>query len=381
MVKGLEAVAEIAADGSVQYLHNDVLGSAALITDAGGVVVHQYEYEAFGRMATDFGTNSSETNYTYTNQEFDPESGLFYYNARYYNPRLGRFISRDTVLGGDGDALSRNLYIYVKNNPLRYVDPSGMEVDDVTTDFIKKLKSNAKYMQDFGDGGDWFAAPWNISDDFILSKIKEKLPNLPDSDLNKLIEDSVVSDDLKSTPGKFKEFYNRVKPGGPWDLKSNYPQWDSGWLSPNEMLNISYKAAGNSRNYCSEAAISCQEVYDSFSKLFMSEPYGYRGLGDIKIDNYIYGNDVAGNLMYGYTGAASGFESNTLLKMAGLAQKELDLKNGKSITESWDASFYDQPRDQSAIQAGIDLWNWYGLEINSKRLGYSLRDFRNNYAK
>jgi len=102
-----------------------------MITDTGGAIVHQYEYEAFGRMATDFGTNSSETKYTYTNQEFDPESGLFYYNARYYNPRLGRFLSRDTVLGGDGDVLSRNLNIYVKNNPLKYVDPTGRQAADL----------------------------------------------------------------------------------------------------------------------------------------------------------------------------------------------------------------------------------------------------------
>ncbi len=59
------------------------------------------------------------------------ESELYYYNARYYNPKLGRFISRDTALGKDGDSLSRNLYIYVKNNPLKYVDPSGEYGEEV----------------------------------------------------------------------------------------------------------------------------------------------------------------------------------------------------------------------------------------------------------
>lgn len=67
----------------------------------------------------------AETKYLFTGQEYDPESELYYYNARYYNPRLGRFISRDRVLGRDGDILSRNGYIYVKNNPLKYVDPTG----------------------------------------------------------------------------------------------------------------------------------------------------------------------------------------------------------------------------------------------------------------
>ena len=125
MVKGIDAVAEIDKDGIIQYIHADVLGSAVVLTNALGEVVHQYEYEAFGRIASDIGNLANETNYTFTNQEFDSESELYYCNARYYNPRLGRFISRDPVLGRDGDTLSRNLYVYVKNNPLKYTDPTG----------------------------------------------------------------------------------------------------------------------------------------------------------------------------------------------------------------------------------------------------------------
>ena len=49
---------------------------------------------------------SSDSSYLFTGQELDFESELYYYNARYYNPKLGRFISRDSFLGRDGDLLS-----------------------------------------------------------------------------------------------------------------------------------------------------------------------------------------------------------------------------------------------------------------------------------
>ncbi|HLD51661.1 MAG TPA: RHS repeat-associated core domain-containing protein, partial [Sediminibacterium sp.] len=83
----------------------------------------KYQYDPFGQLIGQDG--KTNTNYLYTNQEYDQESELYYYNARYYNPRLGRFISRDPFLGRDGDSVSRNGYSYVKNNPLKYVDPSG----------------------------------------------------------------------------------------------------------------------------------------------------------------------------------------------------------------------------------------------------------------
>ncbi len=123
IIKGLEQVAEIDREGNITFVHQDVLGSAVLLTNQAGEIVQQYEYDPFGQILSMSGT--AETDYLFTGQEWDAESELYYYNARYYNPRLGRFISRDSVLGRDGDALSRNGYIYVKNNPLKYVDPSG----------------------------------------------------------------------------------------------------------------------------------------------------------------------------------------------------------------------------------------------------------------
>ena len=106
---------------------------------------------------------SDNSKYLYTGQEFDSESELYYYNARYYNPLTGRFISLDPVLGETGSVLSRNGYIYANNNPLKYVDPSG----EKPVDEQKELElaqwswlSNAKksfddWVIDVGNGGEY----------------------------------------------------------------------------------------------------------------------------------------------------------------------------------------------------------------------------------
>lgn len=86
------------------------------------------------------------TNYRYTGQELDPESGLYYYKSRYYEPMIGRFISADPALnlyipkarsqrqlpnGGVFNPITLNLYAYANNNPIKYVDPNGLWTKEV----------------------------------------------------------------------------------------------------------------------------------------------------------------------------------------------------------------------------------------------------------
>ena len=61
----------------------------------------------------------------FTGQRRDSGSGLLFYNARWYDPVIGRFISADTIVPQPGNPQSLNRYSYAANNPLRYVDPSG----------------------------------------------------------------------------------------------------------------------------------------------------------------------------------------------------------------------------------------------------------------
>lgn len=145
IVAGLGQVAEIDENGIIQYIHTDVLGSTVLITDEQGEVVAEYEYDVFGSVIGKSGL--AESNYLFTNQEYDPESELYYYNARYYNTATGRFISRDPVLGKVGDSLTRNGYIYVKNNPLKYTDPTGEEEMEVCSEFSNSLLDKQLYWE------------------------------------------------------------------------------------------------------------------------------------------------------------------------------------------------------------------------------------------
>jgi RHS repeat-associated protein len=113
----------VGSTNSTVYYHQDHLGSTRAVTDANGNLIENIFYYPFGAAQADSGGTSMR--HKYTSQEFDAETGLYYYNARYYNPSLGRFISADTVIPNPANPQALNRYSYVVNNPLRYIDPSG----------------------------------------------------------------------------------------------------------------------------------------------------------------------------------------------------------------------------------------------------------------
>ena len=105
--------------GSSTYYHADGLGSVLKTSNGVGSVTHEYRYDSYGRIEA----GSTQSGYSFTGREWDAETGLFYYRARYYDPNVGRFISEDPIglLGG------LNTYAYVGRNPIMRVDPFGLE--------------------------------------------------------------------------------------------------------------------------------------------------------------------------------------------------------------------------------------------------------------
>ncbi|MFC1855555.1 RHS repeat domain-containing protein, partial [Thermodesulfobacteriota bacterium] len=116
---GMDNPISMIRGGNTYYYHKDALGSVTEITDSTADVVKTYEYKTFGTISKVTGT--LENPYTYTSREYDAETGLYYYRARYYNPMQGRFINKDPIGINDGP----NRFIYVGNNPVNMVDPTG----------------------------------------------------------------------------------------------------------------------------------------------------------------------------------------------------------------------------------------------------------------
>ena len=86
-------------DGVVYYLHGDHLGSTSLTTDESGNVVAAQHYSPYGEVRGSDG--DLPTDFTFTGQRGEAAFGLLDYHARWYSPRLGRFVSADTIAPGD----------------------------------------------------------------------------------------------------------------------------------------------------------------------------------------------------------------------------------------------------------------------------------------
>ncbi len=114
------------------YYHQDNLGSTVMMTDECGQVVFEQDYTPFGQTLYQPGTvekptSAVEPGFGYTGQREEADIGLYYYNARYYDPEIGRFTREDEYQGDITRPQTLNLYTYVLNNPLKYVDPDGYD--------------------------------------------------------------------------------------------------------------------------------------------------------------------------------------------------------------------------------------------------------------
>lgn len=107
------------------YYHSDHLGSSNVMTDRAGWMVQHYEHGTWGKESYRHNVSAYSVSNRYTGQVLDDETGLYYYNARYYDPELGRFTQPDTIVPEPGDPQTLNRYAYCGNNPINYVDPSG----------------------------------------------------------------------------------------------------------------------------------------------------------------------------------------------------------------------------------------------------------------
>ena len=116
-------VAKVSSENGTFYFHKDHLGSSTAMTSSAGAEAETTEYLPFGSQRAHTGSTISD--YKFTDQELEPESGLYNYKARLYDAVIGRFISPDPIVPYNFEPQSLNRYSYCRNNPLIYVDPTG----------------------------------------------------------------------------------------------------------------------------------------------------------------------------------------------------------------------------------------------------------------
>ena len=139
------------------YLYNkDIRESTTSIIGENGSAAATYKYDDFGNTKLTGGTGI-DNEICYTGQIYDQSSGLYYYNARFYDPENARFLTQDTYRGELEEPETLNLYVYCDNDPINYTDPSGHAKYDGAAAAAYALEwgmgRNPKY-KDFGKDAD-----------------------------------------------------------------------------------------------------------------------------------------------------------------------------------------------------------------------------------
>ncbi len=144
---------------TLSYLFGDHLGSTSITTDASGSLSGELRYLPFGE--TRYSNGQTPTSFRYTGQREEAEVGLYFYGARWYDPYLNRWIQPDSIVPDPYNPQDFDRYSYVRNNPVRYSDPSGRFTEDEIDKYlisigIDDVDERAKIVAQWkGDDGWW----------------------------------------------------------------------------------------------------------------------------------------------------------------------------------------------------------------------------------
>lgn len=139
----------ISGEINVYYYHTDHLGSTRLVTDENKNIVVAVTYHPFGEPSTEEG----EEDFLFSGKEVD-STELVYFGIRYYDPEIGRWITRDPLRGGIDSPQSLNRYSYCMNNPVSFIDPVGLaSMQNVETGVVIRWTENGVIIE-FEYGGE-----------------------------------------------------------------------------------------------------------------------------------------------------------------------------------------------------------------------------------
>ncbi|MDE0451524.1 MAG: Ig-like domain-containing protein [Gammaproteobacteria bacterium] len=232
-----------------EYVHRDHLGSVEAVTDQAGNELIVLAHDPYGeRRKKDWTGQLADTEIEsllsahgervsrgFTRHEHLDRTGLIHMNGRMYDPRLGRFLSPDPIVGDPTSSRSWNLYSYVRNNPFSYVDPTGeLEILIVTAsrcDWV--CWEDTHYWLDWWDashgwrGDSWDISPWDSEDSYDLAEsIRADAENTLDA-LDKSVADQPINHDRDALWASIRVYFDDTgglldKEGIPYDPQRGF---------------------------------------------------------------------------------------------------------------------------------------------------------------
>lgn len=270
------------ATGKLQYYqfngHGDVVG----LVDDQGTTLNSYSYDIWG--GPEETTETVPNVIRYSGEYWDDTTGLQYLRARWYDPGTARFIGEDTYEGEMGNPLSQNLYTYVHNNPLRYIDPSGhLPAEPYDAQELRRLLKDARVKTNFNRKN----KNYQVYKDFIWDRY-----------------------DFVSFMGKnrYNYLYDLLTGTSPYDNSEGIASWGrdqlvSAYIEAKEAEYIAYFALGmvgslggkNKGSKNGKGKGELKHIYDSIKKS-PTYPKGFKGVQNGTRKNNINNMDVLNEL-------------------------------------------------------------------------------------
>ena len=273
----------------------------------------ELRYKPWGEPRYSSGT--TPTSFQYTGQRKDA-TGLYFYNARYYDPYLNRFLSPDTIVPDPTNPQSLNRYSYVLNNPLRYTDPSGhFPSFNGIGDWVKRglsywaLTVDAPAVTEYSSTGK--RTPMPESADNLTTWLIDQMNTNAQSQAVVLMGKYWRSQTPQGMAGALAGWNALVRGGAIWDFKGDI------------------QLAGY------------EEAYPN----------------NFKIGRETFRYDAFANIHYGFVGRAAGFPELLLTLGAGVNQWQQHHKSNPGLVGPWD-TFWDQPYDHWCVVFGSYLYDY-----------------------
>ncbi len=233
------------------YYHSDHLGSANYITNLDGEVVQHVEYIPFGEVFIEERNNTWNTPYLFNGKELDEETGLYYYGARYYNPRISLWYGVDPLAE---KYPAHSPYCYTMNNPVMLVDPDGRKnVNfDEAGNYIDVTKDNWLHNLFVGNRGRILNSDGSVKQKFRFADPENDVADIQSGKITKLITVSEVQiRNMLVDAGAFNDA-NRANPatfltqegrgGGKFDFSFNGIPGELGVAPPTQDANDNWVA-------------------------------------------------------------------------------------------------------------------------------------------